>query len=308
MTTQLQIDQIWSEFDSYLNENKETSETVEIDNLCCKLCGSKYNNWEFADICKDCGYVNKEYKFLDQDTLTNSTQEPFKKIQKGNAKMLKLNDWFMWSEQEKQDYKLKLYIEEKCKLLELNDSIVMQIVDCVTRLFTISKMLLLGTKRSKIKDSIILVFASRLSSISNKNIERFKKDRKIDIKHITKAEKIILEITQKDNLLNTILTNNNHTNSPFDIIEKKLDMISELYSYKSIIKKVIDIIVEYDILLDNTPMSIGVTSIYYVVQKLGINVHLKSLCEVFNISVVTVSKTMQKLNSVDEKLWNKINS
>lgn len=308
MTSEIQLEQIWNEFDSYLKETKTEEVENSIDNLACKLCGSKYDNWEFADICKDCGYVDKEYKFLDHDTtLCNGGIEQLnKKTQKGNTKMLKLNDWYMWSEQEKQDYKLKLYIEEKTKLLEINDTIISQVVDCVIRLFTISKMLLLGTKRSKIKDSIILVLATKLATIQPRNIELFKLDRKIDVKHITKAEKIIMEIIQKDPNLNSILNNRNSNNSPFDIIEDKLDKITRLQNYKNIIKKVIDIIVEHDILLDNTPMSIGVTSIYYVIQKMDIDINLKILCNLFNISVVTVSKTMQKLIVIDEKLWSKV--
>lgn len=307
MNTEMHLDQIWNELDSYLNETKEKELVIdENDPMYCKLCGANYNNWDFADICKDCGYIDKEYKFLDQESNIQIQESFNKKISKNNIKMLKLNDWCMWTEKEKHDYKLKLYIEEKCKILEINETIISQVVDCVIRLFTISKMLLLGTKRSKIKDSIIFVFATKLTSVSTKNIELFKADRQIDVKHITKAEKIILEITQKDPTLSIILNNNKYNNSPFDVIEDKLDKINELYCYKNVIKKVIDTIVEYDILLDNTPMSIAVTSVYYVIQKSGIEIHLKSLCELFNISVVTVSKTMQKLNSIDEKLWKKI--
>lgn len=304
--TEIHLDQIWNDFDSYLKEVRENNETKEEENyMCCKLCGSTYNSWEFADICKDCGYIDKEYKFIDSiDTSVVdyvATKQSFK-----NSKLMKLNEWYMWSEEEKQDYKLKLYIQERCEILELNETQISQIVDCVTRLFKLSKVLLLGTKRSKIKDSLILVLIIKLLNLSPKHIDLYKDERNIDIKHMTKAEKIILEITQKDRTLFNIL-NKTHSNSPYDLIEEKLDKLIQLYEYKKIIRRTIDIIIDNDILLDNTPMSIGVTSIYYIIQKFSINIPLKTLCQLFNISVVTVSKTIQKLINVDDKLWNKIN-
>lgn len=306
--TEIHLDQIWNEFDKYLDEIKnKDEESKDLENI-CRLCGSKYDNWDFADICKNCGYVDREYKFFTGASMdiNSNTQEFNSKKPKGNNKVLKLNEWYMWTDQEKQDYKLKMYIEERCKILELNDMYVSQVVDCMIRLFKISKTLLLGTKRSKIKDSIILVLGLKLANISQKYIDLYKNDRKIDVKHMTKAEKIILEIMQKDRVLYDILNINKNNKTPFDLIEEKLDKIHELYPFKKLIEKVINIIIDNDILLDNTPMSIGVTSVYYVIQKLQITIHLKTLCELFNISVVTVSKTYQKLVNIDDKLWKKI--
>jgi transcription initiation factor TFIIIB Brf1 subunit/transcription initiation factor TFIIB len=65
------------------------------------------------------------------------------------------------------------------------------------------------------------------------------------------------------------------------------------------VQQLIQLCEENDLLLDHTPLSIGVSCFYYVLKANEIELDVKVFSNLYNISVVTVVKTYNKLKQYD---------
>jgi transcription initiation factor TFIIIB Brf1 subunit/transcription initiation factor TFIIB len=298
------VEKIWEEFDKV----RVLASTEDIESTICPVCQATISSDLAMDVCKECGYIKKEYLFDSNKPILAAQEVNVRKrhsCTKDDSRMLKINDWYMWSDQEKSNYKLRLYVEDKCHLFSLTEMQTGKVVDAVTKVLELSKLVLEGTKRSKTKDSIIYLCCRKVKG-DHRFCENVRGKIGLSMKHITKAEKIMLELAQKDRQLYQFLHSNDCTSHPFDVIKSKLMRIKPLASLEILVIKTIDVIMETDVLLDNTPMSVAVASLCYVIQKSEIEIPIKVLCDVFEISIVTISKAMKKILKHDDKLHNLI--
>jgi transcription initiation factor TFIIIB Brf1 subunit/transcription initiation factor TFIIB len=128
----------------------------------------------------------------------------------------------------------------------------------------------------------------------------------MEIKKIKKADKIIMEMINsgKLKLSNDFMNNLFKTEKPIDyvtkIIEKyEMNVNPQLLSQVS---ELINICEDNDILLDHTPLSIGVSCFYYILDLHNIDINIKLFSEIYDLSIVTVTKTFNKLKQYKTSL------
>lgn len=311
MSQNIDINQIWKELDNYneVNNKQESQDTqniqneIKINTIICNNCNSENileNTYEIT--CDNCGLVLKSDFCVNSQSFVIS--EPIKKTYSNikSAKLKKMQDWYMWSNDEKAQYKLSLYTKNICEKLELPEFMYENICQIVQKVMDAIKKQD-GTKRARVKDGIILVCIQYVYNHVNDVIHKptaieLAKKINLDVKYITKAEKIVLElINMIPNILNkTVILD----------IKKPMDYVNHVnIKYNLQIPNTILTKVEYlifkceqkDILLDHTPLSIGVCCLYYILKINNIEIDLKLFSNIYNLSVVTVMKTYNKLKS-----------
>jgi transcription initiation factor TFIIIB Brf1 subunit/transcription initiation factor TFIIB len=289
------IDTIWSDLQNLQNE---TNQDHTKDSSTCKNC--KGNNLQYVrcDLtCCDCGLV-MDNQLYDNVSFTNSEETQKGKYNITFHRMSKMQKWYMWSNEEKNNYKLTSYTETLCSELNIPESLVSSICETVVKVLnTIKKYD--GTKRARVKDGIILVcihYVTKHSSIPYLSAHKLAKKLNLNIKYITKAESIVLELVNcgKLNLDRNILLN---VKTPYDFVlegikAKKIKVSNNLINT---IKLLIQICEKHDLLLDHTPLSIGVACFYYIITMNHMNTDIKVLSEIFDLSSITILKSYNKL-------------
>ena len=315
----MDLDQIWSDFDQSSLANREITNTLNgqnntisntINNMVCSECKS-YNIYNENDnsICSECGLVITEYNLSSQpvyDSQMYTNQSSSSKTTFSNNKLKKMQEWYMWTNEEKNIYKLKMYTRELCVKLQISETIIPSITDTVTFVMDIIKKNE-GTKRARVKDGIIVFcihYVSKDSHIQYSYIDLSKK-LSLDIKYVTKAERIILELINSKKLnLNKklVLQIKQPLEYVLDTINKKSLKVSD--EIVSNVKLLIEICEDNDLLLDHTPLSIGVCCFYYVLKNKNITIDLKMFSELYDLSIVTVIKTYNKLKMYEKQISN----
>jgi len=274
----------------------------------CKECGSKNIieiNYDY--VCYECGLVQKNSVPLSSYSNTD-THNPggnyeidttiTHRIQSApNNKLQQMQQWYMWSNEEKNAHKLTSYTKSLCSRLEIPEQLVKAVCDTVVIVMTTIKKYD-GTKRARVKDGIILCCAQYACKGMDQNISAVELAKRInlDVKYVTKADKLILELmnSKKLNLDRHIIL---QTQTPYehvlDVIQKQGLQIPNYVLNK--IQRLIKFCDDNDILLDHTPLSIGVCCFYYILMTHQINVDIKMFSELYDLSVVTVLKTFNKL-------------
>jgi transcription initiation factor TFIIIB Brf1 subunit/transcription initiation factor TFIIB len=274
----------------------------------CKQCSAKtICNYDNEIVCEECGLIQETvlydtYSFEQQSDFSNSKNNTFNS---SNNKINKMQQWYMWSNDEKNNYKLSNYTKSLCLKLEIHESLINIICQTVVEVMTIIKKYE-GTKRARVKDGIILTCIQYVSKNTHNILSAndLAKRIQLDTKYITKAEKIILE------LINSNKLNNLNKSSIIDV-KKSFQYIEDvIYKHNlkinHIILKQVQILINFceqnDILLDHTPLSIGVCCFYYILNLHHINIDMKLFSELYDLSVVTVLKTLNKLKQYENIL------
>lgn len=290
---------------------------VEKDNIRCPNCENQNcDNYMYDNesiICEECGYVIEgvEYSNYSFETPVDYKAPTYTK---GFQKIQKLQEWMSWTNTEKNEYKLKKYTKTFCENLNINTSLVESVCQLVVKVMSSIRKKNDGPKRSRVKDGIIISCISYVSKENNLinssgvyNYLDLAKKINLDIKYVSKADKILMEL----NLLNKEISCK--TEDPIDyikyIVNKYNIPIAELsnnnINTSELLEKVsllINICEDNDILLDHTPLSIGVACFYYVLHKFNIEIDVKTFASIFNLSVVTVTKTFNKLKKLEIKI------
>ena len=180
-------------------------------------------------------------------------------------KINKMQDWYMWTNNEKNEYKLKLCVQDLCKRLKIAECLVGSIVDTVILVINAIKNND-GTKRARVKHGIILVCIHYVSKDTSTpySYSELTKRLNLDIKYVTRAEGMILELinSKKLNLDKGLVLRNL---KPFDYVintikQKYIKINPEILER---VKCLIEICEDNDLLLDHTPLSVGVCCFYY---------------------------------------------
>jgi len=306
----MDLDKIWEEFD---NENlKMKSKTIDTSSeiFICRNCSSENLNKDGQITCRDCGLVLDECRILyksNYDNYSNTIQDnvTYKHTKFPNSnKMLKMQEWYMWSNEEKNIYKLKNYVENLCLQLNIVETIINYIIETTIVVMECIKKND-GTKRARVKDGIIIMCIHYVTKDTNTpySYVNLSKQLNLDMKYVTKAERIILELINSKKLkLDKMLVLK--TQKPFDYVITTINK-NNLKISKDILNKVqilISLCEDNDLLLDHTPLSVGVSCFYYILKLENIDIDLKIFSELYNLSVVTVVKTYNKLKIYNDKI------
>ncbi len=311
----MDLEEIWNEVDNQnckLDTSREV--TIKTEITCCTNCSSKNLNTERQIICQDCGLIldnfsisckttfenynnSNEYSTKYNGTYNGKYNGTYKNTCSKSNKMLKRQEWYMWTNEEKNIYKLKNYIYNFCIQLKIIDNMINYIVDTTVIVMNCIKKNE-GTKRARVKDGIIIMCIHYVTKDTDTPYSYLDLSRQLnlEIKYVTKAERIILELINSKKLKldkMTVLK----TQKPFDYVINTINK-HKLNISKDILNKVQELILlceDNDLLLDHTPLSVGVACFYYILKLDSVDIDLKIFSEIYNLSIVTVIKTYNKL-------------
>jgi transcription initiation factor TFIIIB Brf1 subunit/transcription initiation factor TFIIB len=212
-----------------------------------------------------------------------------------------MQEWYMWSNEEKNNYKLSMYTKDICNKLGIQEGLQVDISNTVTTVMNVIKKHD-GTKRARVKDGIILNCIQYVSQSTTTPLSAIALAKKIglDIKYVTRGEKLLLELMSHKRLnfnKETMIETRNPYSYVVEVIKKNKVKIPDVILTQ--VKALIDVCEANDIILDHTPLSIGVCCFYYILKSNDVECDLKLFCEMYNISLVTVIKTYNKLKQYD---------
>lgn len=301
------LDTIWNDFDKLTEEKNDTNIESNPENkeggcnLKCKNCESvNISIGEAEFVCNDCGLVSDQ---VFSSTVFLNNNIPLSKVKITNynnqfSKIQKMQEWFMWTNDEKNSYKLSNYTKDLCSKINIPEMLIPMICNIVNIVMSAIKKYE-GTKRARVKDGIILSCIEYVANDNNLNISSCELAKKInlDIKYITRADRIILELIN-NNKLSLKKTTALNIKTPIEYIlsvinKNKLD-IPEILIKK--LNALIKFCETNDILIDHTPLSIGVCCFYYILKTNNIEIDIKIFAELYDLSIVTILKTFNKLS------------
>jgi transcription initiation factor TFIIIB Brf1 subunit/transcription initiation factor TFIIB len=277
---------------------------MNVIDKCCNV-SSNYIIQESFKVCSICGKVNSDYlDFSSSIVYTEPETTNSKSHGYINSKLSKILKWNMYSKEDKNQYKLKKSVKELIQKFNFNENIVSSVCDLV-----VSVIKSVGSKRAKIKESIIIIctyYILKYNNINNYTQYHLAELVGLETKSISKADKIILEF------INLYKENDNlNTQRLFNANEKSIDYIINIIKKfnldisDNIIEKTEQLIIiceDNDILLDHTPLSIGVACFYYILKERNTTIDMKLFSEIYSQSIVTINKTYSKLVVFREKL------
>lgn len=304
------FDYIWDEFNKIKDEKIEVDINNEYISF-CKMCESTNLKRDENIICEDCGLILSENRISESIVFTGETnvEYKFKSTSIKSKRLSKIQEWYTWTNEEKNTYKLKEYIKTLCARLDIIEPMISNIIDTsIIVMNTIKKND--GTKRGRVKDGIIITCIHHVSKLTSTPYCYINLANKIDldIKYITKAEKSISELVNMK-ILKFKEFEEMIKKNPYDYIISTMKQ-NNIKVSNDILKKaktLIEICEDNDILQDHTPLSIGCCCFYYILkQQENINIDLKTFSSIYNISIVTIVKTYNKLiihkNNIDKLL------
>jgi len=313
----MDIDSIWDVFDQ---ERNKSCKTVQVDvstqSPTCRDCGgSKLCNTVNQVICGECGLIQSTFLCDNANvsfTGTKSNSAPFHSYSnsKSNIKLKKMQEWYMWTNEEKNNYKLSVYTKDICKKLGIGEALHTDICTTIITVMNIIKKHE-GTKRARVKDGIILNCIQYVSQGTQNPLSAIALAKKMDLetKYVTKGEKLLLELISHKRLdfkRDTMI----ETKSPFsyvlEVVKRNKLKIPDLILHQ--VEALIQICEQNDIILDHTPLSIGVCCFYYILQLNSIECDMKLFSEMYKISIVTVIKTYNKLKQHNQLIQKHLNS
>jgi len=301
-----------------MNENEQVNEqmneqmnAIRIE-LTCKSCNEDLQLNE--NVCYNCGLETgaveySNYSFEENEIIIKKT--PYNHA---NSRILKIQEWLNWSSEEKNEYKLNVYTKNFCYNLNnhyknskeqilLTENIIEQSVAFVSKVMKAIKDDFNGPKRAKVKDGLVIMcvyYILKFNEIYSSYIV-ISKILKIEIKYISKANKTITELINKNKLKvsDTFKDTIFKTQKPIDYINKVIQKY-KLTINKEMLNQVSDLInicEDNDILLDHTPLSVGVSCFYYILEINSIEIDLKIFSDIYSISIITILKTFNKLTN-----------
>lgn len=290
--------QLRSHLESSIVQEEHDSKTV------CKACKStNIQLLQLESVCCDCGVVVPDILLDSQPQF----EEPIESRHTTNrtcvnSRLVKMQTWYMWSNEEKNNYKLKQYTKELCYRLNIQEGMMNNICDTVVHVMNVIKKYE-GTKRARVKDGIILTCIQYVFSTAKSQMSALELAKKLnlEVKYITKAEKIIIELTNSGKL-NLSKTQIHEFKTPYHCVKEVIDqhLINIPLELLSQLQTLIDICKQNDLLLDNTPLSVGVCCLYYILQLHSIEIDLKVFSNLFGLSVMTILKTFNKLQDSEK--------
>ena len=249
----------------------------------------------------DCGTISSVQ--LSCDTFEPKIENTFVPQNVKFSRLNKIKDWNIYTNEEKCNYKLKKHVQELCNTLKIPETLIESIIPTVIDVINSIKEYD-GTKRSRVKDGIIIICIYYISK-DTPNVFYYKdlaKKINLDIKYITKAEKIVLELLNSKKIhidKSVILDTLEQFNYIINYIQKYNIKIDNHILDET--KLLVDICKENDI-LDNTPLSIGVACFYYILKKYNLDINIKTMSELYNVSSITIIKTYNKLNTFKKQI------
>lgn len=301
------IEHCWNLYDQL----KKICDDQDVPNISnsfqCKNCN--YIESERDDVCTNCGLMLYDNIFYENNMNYDNSNSDMtflnypKKVFNKNNHIYKMKSWFENTSQEKNDYKLNLYTKKMCETLNI-DSHIDYICDLVNTVLKCIKSND-GTKRSRVKDGIIVVciyYTYKKYHLQNYTftLQNIAQKLNLNIKYVSKAEIMILELINKNKICmdkNILLNIDTSLNILPDIKLQFTDFnknylnfhkndIDHLFNELKVLLKTYE---KNELLINHAPFSISIGCLFYILkQKYDIPVML--LSKLYNISHITILK------------------
>ena len=180
----------------------------------CKNCDKVRDEQYDKNICYNCGLetYDVEYSTYNFEEIRSSYPSN-NSLKSNNSRISKIQQWNMWTSEESNEYKLNKYTREFCYNLNnlfsnmeykirLNEMIIEQVIIFVSQVMKAIKDDYNGPKRSKVKDSFIIMciyYILKNNQIYSSYID-ISKILKIEMKHISNANKTITHLLNNGKL------------------------------------------------------------------------------------------------------------
>lgn len=271
----------------------------------CKQCYTILT----CETCFNCGLVNNNCELSNEMTYMESIDIKSNCKNENYSKILRIQEWNNYTSKEKYDYKLSSYTKHLCKKLKINNNEnIDKIINFVSDVMYANKDNYEGSKRAKVKDGIIImcIYYIYKNSILDETISYLdlakNNEPKLETKYLSNADKLINELISNKKLV---------VNFDINCLETPMDYVKNIiYKYKININNIIldkvnlliNICEDNDIILNCNPLSIGTSCLYYVLTINKIKIDLKILSNIYNISIVTITKIFNKLKLISNTL------
>jgi transcription initiation factor TFIIIB Brf1 subunit/transcription initiation factor TFIIB len=292
------------------NDNESEIKCKKLDNKCISCGHIEYIN---INVCTNCGLTFSDditYDDFDSSNIigngdnTDVTVTSYFKKNVGYSKISQMQNWYMWSNDEKNLYKLSLYTKNICS--KLNITLYIEYICNLVKTVLYKLKDQDGSKRTRVKDGIIIVCIYYVYKKYNVFVNSefstmyLSKLIKLDIKYITKAEKSVVELINKNkiDLDKSVFFN---INTPISYIKNNgvslnLDkkLLENIYVKA---ERLINLCEKEDLLLDHTPLSIGIGCFYFVLKHhdIGVEIDMVHFSKIYKLSSVTILKLYKKL-------------
>lgn len=288
----------------------------------CKQC------LEYVEetVCHNCGLVNNEQEMVNISFVNPEEKEVLHRHYSTTLKfnkIIKMQEWFKYTEEEKIEYKLSCHIKLLCEKLNIKSiGCIDQITILVSKVMHAIKDDYNGPKRARVKDGIIIMCIHYISKnvnlpeITSTSYLDFAKLINLDTKFISRADKLIMDLISRNKLVlpQEFINNILHNKKPLDYvleIIKKYNLDKNLITKNIItkIEKLIEICEDNDLILNCNPLTVGVTCFYYVLKlpENNFDIDLKLFASIYDLSIVTVLKTYNTLKLKQDKINKLIN-
>lgn len=197
-----------------------------------------------------------------------------------------------YTSQEKSDYNLRLYIIDLCNKLDVvyNDQILNTVVGVINVIKKTS-----GSKRLKIKDSIILI---TLAHITGKEVLDMSKLLEIENKYIYNSKKFFASIPELKEFIKT-KTSFEYIESIFNKNKNKMLLNINQQNPLGDTKKLIDYCQKRNILSESSPATIGASCLYFVIDNCKdydeFQIDILGFSKIFDVSYTTINKSVIKI-------------
>ena len=179
---QEQLDSIWE--DAFLDKARNFSRNeVLVSDICKHLDLENFT-------CKDCGLIlDSQQEFCEFNFEVPVETKVYSS--KSFNRIAQLNEWISWSAEEKKEYKIKKYTRELCERMSIYPNIIDSVIGLVLKVNHLISSRSEGSKRSNIKDAIIIRCVEMIDSYNS--IELAKRIN-LDPSYLSKADRVLINL------------------------------------------------------------------------------------------------------------------
>jgi transcription initiation factor TFIIB len=277
----------------------------------CSMCGL-IKKGQIMDENNDC--INYQSESSSVDKIRHSPINPlypqssFSTIIAGNSKMSQMNRWNAMPYKERALWQTVEFIKRQCEPYDISTCIINIAVSLFQKIDNMKKDN--GKKeihRGNIRYGIIaacLYYAFKAENLDRTPLE-VSKIMNIDITHLTKGCKIFLDIIEHTGNYKEEFENNIKPPVPNDFLYRFCNSLQLDYACFRETEKVLNKVIELDILSRNTPISIAAGILYFSLFQWEYDITKKQIAVVCKISDVTISKIFKSLIPFKEKIMSK---
>lgn len=311
------INHCWDLYDQIKNTSEDDQVVPNLtESFQCKNCNHIENDRD--DVCTNCGLMiydniiyenHNNYDSTNDMTVLNYAKKNFNK----NDHIYKMKVWFENTSQEKNEYKLNLYTKKICETLQIDSHIdyICDLVNVVLKCIKKND----GTKRSRVKDGIIVVcifYTHKKYHLQNYTftLQNIAKKLNLNIKYVSKAEMLILELINKNKISmdKNILLNVNTSLNILPDIKLQFTIFNNHYlnfdknDIDLLFKKLEELLKKYDknnLLINHAPFSISIGCLYYILKQ-NHDIPIILLSKIYDISHITILKIYNIISVLDK--------